>query len=77
MDGKVKAKDLIIKDLANARWWEETPEPEYKGLDFTGAVLSLVKKANDRLKTPNEADKIEVATLPSGPVRCERQISEH
>lgn len=43
------------------------PEPEYKGLDFTAALIKLVDRASSRLEengTPkNEADKIPAEML--------------
>lgn len=56
--GDMKHADLSIKKLANIRWWEFKPEPEYKPMDFTAAVLTLIKKADDRVRKNDPRDAI-------------------
>lgn len=61
--GTLKHSDLSIKKLANIRWWEFKPEPDYKPMDFTAAVLTLVKKADDRVRKHDPRDAIDSDTL--------------
>lgn len=62
--GKRKGKDLEIKKLANARWWEFKPEPEYKGMDLAATVNLAIKKATQRIeKGVKPADNIDPVLL--------------
>lgn len=56
--GDLKHSDLAIKKLANVRWWEFKPEPDYKPMDFTASVLTLIKKADDRVRKNDPRDAI-------------------
>jgi len=59
----LKHADLSIKKLANIRWWEFKPETDYKPMDITAAVLTLVKKADDRIRKLDPRDAIDSDTL--------------
>ena len=49
--GKKTAKELAIKDLANAHWWTETPEPEYQPIDPAARMAIMIKQfERDRQK---------------------------
>lgn len=61
--GTLKHSDLSIKKLASIRWWEFKPEPAYKPMDFTAAVLTLIKRADDRLPKNDPRDAIDTDTL--------------
>ncbi|SFE36213.1 hypothetical protein SAMN04488523_106280 [Sulfitobacter brevis] len=61
--GTTRHADLSIKTLANVRWWEFKPEPEYKPMDFAAALLSLTKRADDRLQKPDPRDVIDAQLL--------------
>ena len=61
--GTLKHADLSIKKLANIRWWEFKPEAEYKPMNFTEAVLSLIKRADDRLQKRDPRDMIDASAV--------------
>lgn len=49
--GKRTAKELSIKDLANAHWWAETPEPEYVPVKPEVAMARMIQQfEKDRAK---------------------------
>lgn len=61
--GDLKHADLSIKKLANIRWWEFKPEPDYKPMDFTASLLTLIKKADERVRKNDPRDAINSDTL--------------
>lgn len=59
--GTIKAPDLAA--IADNRWWEFKPEPEYKPMDFDKMLMALLDKGEKRAATATAEDKVDPALI--------------
>jgi hypothetical protein len=58
-----KSKTTDIDGAQAQSWTAFKPEPPYQGMNLEMALAALIKKANDRVDSDNEADDIDSGRL--------------